>query len=253
MEFKIQNASVTKRIAAFVLDLILLAVLATGGMLAVSTASGYDNRVAELEAHYDKYAVVYGIETFDITQNEYQQLSQEEKDRYDAAFEALNNDEDALRVYSVIMNLSLLIPSLGILFAYIVLEFIVPLVLHNGQTAGKKIFGLAVIRCDGVKASTLMLFARTLLGKFTVETMLPILFIVMNGVFGLTGLIVIGLIFVLDLVLLIATKHRTVIHDAFAQTVVVDLPTQLIFDTPEELTEYKARKAAEAAAAAEYK
>ncbi len=252
MNFEIQRASLLKRVSAFLLDMILVTILATGGMFVLSGVTGYDGYAKELEGYYTHYAREYNIETFEITQKQFEELSQEEKDRYHQAYQALTQDEQVLRAYSMVTNLSLLIPSLGIFFAFAVLEFGVPLLLKNGQTVGKKVFALGVIRCDGVKASTFMLFARTLLGKFTVETMLPILLLFMNGLFGMAGLVVIGLMGLFQLILLFATKNRTVIHDAFAQTVVVDLPSQRVFDTPEDLLAYKTRLAAEKAARADY-
>ncbi len=252
MSFQIQNAPVTKRIAAFILDLILLVIVATGGMLGVSAVTGFDRYVSALEQQYNDYAHMYDITSLDLSESEYNELSEEEKGRFQTAFDALSNDNAVLHTYSMISNLSLLIPSLGIFFAYAIMEFLVPLFLGNGQTVGKKVFSLGVIRIDGVKPSALMLFVRTLLGKYTVETMLPICFILLNGVFGVAGLTVIALIFLLNLGLLVFTEHRTVIHDAFAQTVVVDLQTQLVFDSPADLLAYKTRIAAEQAAQAKY-
>ncbi len=253
MNFELHNASLLKRAAALILDLILLTVVATGGMLILSAVTDFDGYTERLEGYYAEYAAAHGIESFDITESEYLELPEEERNRYDAAFADLSDDEAVLRIYSVLSNLLMLIPSLGIFFAYAVMEFALPLLLRNGQTVGKKVFGLGVIRCDGVKMTPFMLFARTFLGKFTVETMLPIMFIVLNGVFGQTGLVVIGLIALLDLLLLLFTRHRTVIHDAFAQTVVVELAAQLVFDTPEALLEYQKQVAAERAERAEYR
>ena len=52
--------------------------------------------------------------------------------------------------------------------------------------------------------------------------------------------------------LLIATPTHGVIHDFLAQTVTVDLPSQLIFNTEEALLEYKKKVAAEDAARKPY-
>ncbi len=280
MSFEIQNASVLKRIAALLLDLIFLAIIATGVMLAISAITGYDDYTIQMddsanfyaeqhniktfydngeiknEIFADKYDVkslkgITGVEIFDTIKSEYNNLPKEAQDTYRAASTALSNDQSFLRARTIAMNLFLLIPSLGIFFAYAITEFAVPLLLKNGQTLGKKAMALGVVRCDGVKMTPFMLFIRTLLGKYTVETMIPLALLFLNGVFGLAGLIVVGLLAVMELVLLIVTKQRTVIHDAFAQTVVVDLPSQMIFDTPEALLAYKRRIAAERAADAD--
>jgi hypothetical protein len=50
-----------------------------------------------------------------------------------------------------------------------------------------------------------------------------------------------GLFKEVQLVLLIVTKTHTPIHDLLARTVAVDITSQLIFDTPEDLLAYKKR------------
>ncbi len=253
MIFGIQRASIVKRLAAFLLDAILVVILATGCMLAVSAITGFDAKVNELDGYYDKYAKEYGLESLDISEEDYNKLTKEQKEVYDDAFSALAKDSEAMGLYSVINTLMVTIPSIGIFIAFAVLEFTVPLILKNGQTIGKKAMALGVIRCDGVKMSTFMLFARTLLGKFTVETMLPLMLFLLNGVFGSVGLLFGALLLIFELVLVFTTQNRTPIHDAFAQTVVIDMPTQMIFESSEALLEYKTRVAAEAAEKAEYK
>ena len=96
----------------------------------------------------------------------------------------------------MIINLTLVITSISILLGYLLLEFVVPLIFKNGQTLGKKIFGIALMRNDGVKINTVMLFVRTVLGKYTIETMVPVLVIIMTffGSAGIIGLAVLLLI-----------------------------------------------------------
>ena len=66
----------------------------------------------------------------------------------------------------------------------------------------------------------------------------------------LTG---IALIALLQVVFVMTSHLRTPIHDMIAGTVTVDLASQLIFDSVEELTEYKKRIHEEKARNAEYK
>jgi hypothetical protein len=63
--------------------------------------------------------------------------------------------------------------------------------------------------------------------------------------------IVIGMIFA-QFVMLIITKDRTVLHDKLAQTVTVDMSSQMIFDTTDDLVEYKNKLQAENAEKAAY-
>ena len=69
---------------------------------------------------------------------------------------------------------------------------------------------------------------------------------------GIFSLIVFAGILITQAVFFIMTRETTLIHDVMAQTVVVDLSSQMIFDTPEALLEYKQKLQAEKAEKAEY-
>ena len=152
------------------------------------------------------------------------------------------------------INLILLISSVGILVAYIILELIVPICFKNGQTIGKKIFGIALMRVDGVKLSGVALFARTILGKYTIETMVPLYIVLMIaiGAMGLTGTIVLFLLLILQIGLVIITKTNSAIHDVLAVTVAVDLASQMIFESEEAKIAYKKKIHAEQVESAKY-
>ena len=88
---------------------------------------------------------------------------------------------------------------------------------------------------------------RTVLGKYTIETMVPVLMLMMlfEGAVGFTGLIVILGLFILQLCLIIFTKNRTAIHDLLSDCVTVDKSSQMIFESEEAKTEYQKRLHAE--------
>jgi uncharacterized RDD family membrane protein YckC len=243
-----------KRISAYILDVILLVVMITGFAFLLSAVTGFDSYSEQLDEIYGKYEEKYNI-SIGIDYEEYQKLSEEEKANYDKANNELAEDTEANRVYGMIINLTLVITSISILLGYVLLEFIVPLIFKNGQIIGKKIFGIALMRTDSVKISTVMLFVRTILGKYTIETMIPVLIIIMTlfGSAGIIGTAVLLLIGVLQIVLLFATKTRSVIHDLLAYTVAVDMQSQMIFDSPEALLEYKKKLHEEIVADSEYK
>jgi uncharacterized RDD family membrane protein YckC len=138
--------------------------------------------------------------------------------------------------------------------AFLLLEFLIPLLLGNGQTVGKKVFGVAVMREDSVKLSPVLLFIRAILGKYTIETMVPVLIILMIywGVLGFFGTVILFGMLILQLVLLFSTKERSAIHDKLAHTVAVDYASQKIFDTPEAMLAYKKRIHAEQVASEQY-
>ena len=181
-------------------------------------------------------------------------MTGEEKENFDAAYQALIADQDALRYYNLVVNQSLLMVTFGLLAAILVLEFAVPLWLGNGQTVGKKIFSLGLIRTDGVRVNTMQLFARALLGKFTVETMIPVYISIMIffGNMGLAGTVVLLAIGLTQVILLIATRNDSQIHDLVAGTVVVDIASQTVFRDTEELIAYTKRIHAERAARQKY-
>ena len=154
----------------------------------------------------------------------------------------------------MMLNLSLVITTGGILLAYLLWEFFMPLWFGNGQTLGKKIFGLCLVRSDGVKLNTLQLFTRTLLGKFTVETMIPVYILLMLfwGTMDLTGTLLLGALALGQTVCVGVTRSNAAIHDLLAGTAVVDMASQTIFRSTEDLIAFQKQAAAERAARAPY-
>ena len=243
--FDLQKASMLKRASAWLLDVILLSVLATGFALLLSAAFGYDNYNDNLQRYYTESEQLYGID-FNISDEEYLALGEEDRLRYADAYAKLNDDADVSRAFSIIIQLSLAM-SLSVLLAYMALEFAVPVWLKNGQTIGKKIFGLAVMRTDSVRVKPIAMLIRTLLGKYTIETMAPLLiiFLILFGSLGTVGLIMLAALALLQIVLIAATHTNSAIHDILAQTVVVDMESQMIFDSARE-REARRREYAEA-------
>ena len=242
MNYDLQKASFMKRAAAFLLDIILVVVLATGIGMVLSAALKYDTyneALAQCQASYEaKYEV-----SFDITNADYAAMTEAEQKYLDEAYADFAKDEVAIYNYNMVINLSLVILSLAVLIAYLLLEFAVPLVLGNGQTVGKKMFAIAVMKDNGVKINAVSLCIRTLLGKYTFETMIPLLLILMifwNAI-GIVGPIVIFGILIIQVVLMITSKTNATIHDKLSQTVVVDMQSQMIFNTEQEMRAYKAR------------
>ncbi len=253
MMLDLQKASVLKRVSAFLLDIILLLILITGFAFVLSLATGYDGYNERLEAVEQTYEEKYGV-SFDISEEEYNKMTEDQRKYFDEAYAEFAKDEDALYLYNMQFNLILLISTVSILLAYVVLELILPLVFKNGQTVGKKIFGIALMHTNGVRLSTLALFVRTVLGKFTLETMIPVYIFIMAvfGTLGLTGTIMLLLILVLQIGVILITKTNSCIHDLLANTVAVDLSSQMIFDSVDAMNEYKKKIHAEQVKNADY-
>lgn len=253
MRNDLQKAGVLKRISAWTFDTILLACLVMVIAMALSGIFKYDEYNDRMDAAYEEYGERYGINV-SMTMEEYENLSPEDLERYAQALEAINADQSVMRTYSIVVNLTLVIASVSVLLGCLALELLVPLWLGNGQTLGKKIFGIALIRTDGVRVTPFMMCVRTILGKYTVETMIPILIIIMLlfQLVGLGGTLIIGLILLLQIIVVIVTPTNSALHDLFACTVAVDMASQRIFATTEEFLEHKKRLSADAANKADY-
>ena len=248
----LQKANFWKRISAYLFDIILTVTLAIGFASLLSAVVGYDKHQEQLQNYYEYYEQTYGVD-FDISEEDYNKLTEDEKLKYETAADALEKDENVLATYSVIVSLSLVILSFSVLLGILSIYFIVPLFFKNGQTLGKKIFGLAVIRSNLVKVSTPVLFARTLFGMYAIETMFPLFLLAMLyfNLMGGVALITIGLLFVLQVAVLIVSKNNSSIHDLLSDTVVVEFASQRIFETQEALEEFiKEQQAIEAQNAA---
>ncbi len=251
--YDLQKADIWKRISALLFDLIILAIIAIGAAVVLSAVFGYDSQTAKLEQVQAKYEAEYGVK-FNLSAEEREALTEEEFAAFEQAYESFTKDPEAGRLYSLLVNLSLLIITFAILIAYLLLEFIVPLLFGNGQTLGKKIFGIGVMREDSVQLTPMLLFIRTVLGKYTVETMIPvmIIFMIMFNAIGIVGIAVLALFAVLQIVTICITRGRMPLHDLLAHTVTVDLSSQKIFESPEALLAYKQKIHAEAANQAKY-
>lgn len=244
--FDVQRANMWKRISAYIIDFIFLIVAAVGVASVLSYIFSFDTYSAERNEKRLEYEASYNI-TFDITEETYTEFSELEKEAYNTAYEAFMSDPEVNRLDMLIINLTLIIISFSFLISYLILEIIIPLLLKNGQTFGKKVFGIGVMREDGVKVSTFQIIVRTFLGKFTVETMLPIFLVLLFffNVMPLFCLVGLALLVIVQAILTFATKMHTPIHDAISGCVTIDIASQMIFDSKEEMTEYKKRASAE--------
>ncbi len=254
MIFDLQRASTWKRVSALLFDFIMMGILAVGCALFVSWAIDFDAQMDKRDALYTTYEEAYGIKINNLTQAEFDAMTKEQKDYYYEVEKIWVADKEVQDQFFLIFYMSLIIVTLGILLACVVWEFIIPWRLGNGQTVGKKLFGIAVMRTDGVRISTPILFARAILGKFTVETMLPVLILLMlmMSMIGPVGPIILLALLVMQFFCIFTTQTRSAIHDVVAHTVVVDMASQMIFESEEAMLDYKKRLAAERAAERSY-
>ncbi|MBQ9911055.1 MAG: RDD family protein [Lachnospiraceae bacterium] len=239
----IKKGSSWKRISAFLFDLILFAIVALLFATLISWILKYDANLSSYQEHKSAIETEYGI-TFDISEEEYLSYDEGKKAAYDKAYEALNADKEAVRLYMLLNNHALLIVSFSLLFAFLALEFAVPMLLKEGRTLGKKIFGLCVVKQSSVAVNGPVMFVRTILGKYAIETQVPAYILIMFffGRADLFLLILLGAIVLVNIGLFLFTQNHLTIHDLIAVTAVADFATQKIFPSEEAKAAYLAKE-----------
>ena len=259
--YGLEKASILKRVSAYILDAILTVILASGFLFAISAIVKYDSYYERMDQFYEEFEETNGFsfnmfskaeedlndkekQIKEISSKDEKDLTLEEKEikeSYEKAIEDFVSNKDMLYVYNMLISLTLVMVTASTLLSILIIEFVIPLFFKNGQTIGKKCFGLCLVKSDCVRINAPILFIRTLLGKFTVETMIPIYIIIMIifGGAGLTGTVVLVLILIIQLILIVSTKNNCLIHDLMAGTVVVDKNGQMIFDSESDLIEFK--------------
>ena len=252
MDYSLQKATIWKRAAAWLLDAILVCILATGFAFLLSSLLNYDTYNQTLSDGYTHYEELYGV-SFEISYEEHEALPQDAKQNWDSAYNALIGDKDVMYAYNMVINLTMIIVTISLLLAVLTLEFFVPLLIGDGQTLGKWMFGICLMRTDCVRLNTLQLLTRTLLGKYTVETMIPVFVLLLLYLRGaVVGLIVLAVLAIAQIISLCVTRTNSALHDLMAGTVAVDRHSQQIFDSTQQLIEHQKKAAAEKAAKQTY-
>ena len=92
-----------------------------------------------------------------------------------------------------------------------------------------------------VRTTPLQMFVRTVLGKFTVEIMIPVYVVLMIffNTTGLGGTLLLGALLVAQILIMALSANNYLIHDLLAGTVVVDVASQMIFRDTQDLIDYK--------------
>ena len=110
---------------------------------------------------------------------------------------------------------------------------LVPWLMKNGQTLGKKVFGLGLANSDGYKFENKRLLMRIL--PFAVVDLSLFLLV------GVSLYIVMSIILVMFLVsfaLAMSSPKRMSLHDYTARTIIIDLKNSKIFETVDEEEKY---------------
>ena len=114
MNADLQKASLSKRIAALLLDFILLTILITGAATVLTAVTDYDTYVAVADGRQKHFESEYNVR-FDISEEEYLALSEEKQQIYTDAYQAMYKDKEFLGAYNMMLSLIMVIFSLSIL------------------------------------------------------------------------------------------------------------------------------------------
>jgi len=239
LSIPIEHAGIGKRIGAWLIDTVLVILLAAVFLFVASAYVDIVGYVQELEPYYDKYEALYNTD-FSISQEEYLKLSAQEQQNYDAAYEAMLTDPEATAVYAKVFMKYLAAVLLALAAASFILEFLVPVLQRRGQSPGKVLFSVAVIRPNGIRANPFQLFLRAIPGKFCFVILLPLSLLATGffGILGSVGLIGFLVLVIMHLLLLLLTPNHSALHDLLSGTVAVDQNYQRIFDNQADLDEY---------------
>lgn len=249
--YGIQNATFGRRFAAFIIDGILLSIIFVGLAFIISKATQYERYPDKIDEIRITYAKEYGFDdiSFSPYSKKYEELSEEDKTKYSEAYLAFSKDSRYLDLSMKMFRLSTIFILVAFFVAYLIVDFIIPLLFKNGQTIGKKLFGICLVKKNGVKIDNIVLFARTIVGKYAIETAFVALQLILLyfGTAGIINFAVVVILLIVQMLLLCINKNHMVLHDILAYTVVVDMSTQIIFDSEEEMLMKKKEEAKEKA------
>lgn len=145
---------------------------------------------------------------------------------YGAAYQIAKNDLLNYPVYLEMMqelfNLQIQVFIVALIVVLILLHLLLPLILRNGQTLGKKVFSIGLATKDGYRIKYWQHLVRFLV--FSIETL-----------FGFYTVLV-G--YLIPYTFIVFSKNNRAPHDFVAQTMIVDLKTSLIFSDKEEADAY---------------
>jgi len=217
---------VFRRFGAFIVDLCLVVVLTVVIALPLRSISGYAATSDRMNAIFDRIAAEHGVD-INITNQQYNALSEEEKLAIDAALVDISEDTEAAELYAKTVRLLFIVIFSSLLVSVVLLELVLPLIFKNGQTIGKKLMRFEVQRRDGEPLNLVTMLLRSITGKFFIDYGLPVFFflsfIYANA--GRTPLIGLLMLTLAQIVCIAVTSDRRALHDIIASTVVV--PTAL--------------------------
>lgn len=231
--YEINKAPALKRLAAWLIDMIIVIVLASGFTWLGSMT------YSKVSKNLDQKYIEHGIYLPDSTQPSGYKACELKYDDNGVAIEtdsctiswkAFYADEEAVKLTRMANNCVVANIGVGTLIAVLLVEFMCPLLFKKTQaTPGYWIMHIGIIGKDCIKAKPLPLFARAVIGRWAIEVMVPVLcvlYIMSNIGAGLYGTIALFVFVLVEACFMAFTKNRVAIHDAISNTVPVDADQQ---------------------------
>lgn len=226
-------AKLTNRLAAFLIDAIILVILMTGLLYLISLVFDFDShyQIMIQEQIKEGYLILNEetekYETILPTASNYEQVC-----------ENVSNNALLMENLFFVNSFSINAPLAALAIVLFITEFVIPLFLRNGQTIGMKCFHVALLSTTNIKINPIQLFARCLLGKIAILGVVPllaILYIFLNISGGLFGTLIVIIVFGVQLICLLKTKNKTGIQDLIANVYPVDSTETIFYKTTKEL------------------
>jgi uncharacterized RDD family membrane protein YckC len=246
-----KTPKVIKRLAAWIVDIILIIVVATGVCLITSVAYGYDNYnivCSQKEIEYGIYVedpkgeTIIDNKTYTICY-EFDGISREEAAK---RYEELYKDSVYREAYSKRSSGQVLIVTTGIVVSLTIFELIIPLFLKHGRTIGMRFFDIGYVTDECIDVGFKEVFIRFLFGKLIVGALIPysglMLSILMPTYYTIVGLVALVGVPLMNILLLFVTPEKRGIHDFISKCIPVDNSSQVYFKTVEELNKAKAEE-----------
>ena len=194
------NAFTYQRVAAYLVDIILIGILVTLLTFWIPESEKYKAAMKEKDEISDLYV------NKEIDTNEY----------IDSMYAARYVIEKEIVVKSII--------TIVVTFAY----FATFAYYNNGQTLGKKLLHIKVVNNDGKEVSHLQLALRTLIINevfFSTVSVIMLFFIKSDQFFYTIGLVelVQSLVVIVALIMVMVRKDKKGLHDMLCQTKVVQV------------------------------
>jgi uncharacterized RDD family membrane protein YckC len=224
--FSIQNAGIFQRLIAFLVDAILVFFLHFTFSLAVISPVSNQFGYQQLVTDYNAQLVEFHLGEYSLEDGSFIMYNMDEIDEAD--LQAFYDDPEAKEISTRKFIFDFVQVSVGLLLAELVVLMLMPLLLKNGQTLGKKLMRLGLVDNQGLKVKPINVVMRFLIGWFVFETALSLIMTMFVGL---------PLFILISALMALLTRNKRALHDIIGSTIVVNLDKMILFETTEERKE----------------